>query len=180
MTLREASNARSSTGAKSTLNPSARQFVADDLPMLAETMARSPVANTSAADGAAPSASRKRSTVPPSRSTQVKSGVATHFWHSRSSRHVCSGLLIFRANRITPAGCRRVSREPSASSSPCPRNRRLRVGRDPFPHELRRRHPRPHYWSSRSPKASNSSTELATSPRSVGSSIVYGSCTTGA
>ena len=72
---------------------------------------RSPVAKTSAAEGVAPSASRKRSTTPPSKSTQVNSGVATHFWHSRSSRQVCSAFLMFRANRMTPAGCSRVSRE---------------------------------------------------------------------
>ena len=82
------------------------------LPCLRNTLG-SPVANTSAAGGAAPSVSRKRSTVPPSMSTQVNKGAETHFWHSRNKRHVCRGSLMLRANRITPAGCSRRSREAS-------------------------------------------------------------------
>src|SRR5438270_13882199 len=58
-------------------------IVADNAAVLAESL-RSPVANTSPADGVGPSASRNRSTVPPSRSTHVKSGVSTQFWHSRN------------------------------------------------------------------------------------------------
>src|SRR6202049_4651749 len=110
MTLREASNARSTEGAKSVLKPSARQHSPMICPCLRKSL-RSPVANTSAADGAGPSTSRKRSTRPPSRSTHAKSRAVTHFWQSSRSRHVCSAPVMLRANRITPAGCSFVSRE---------------------------------------------------------------------
>jgi len=50
----------------------------NDLTMLTKKFAIA-VANTSAGEGVGPSTSRKRSTLPPSRSTQVKRGVETYF-----------------------------------------------------------------------------------------------------
>src|SRR5579872_5094625 len=108
MTLREASNARSSTGAKLTLNPRAPQILPMSWPCLRNSL-RSPVAKTSAAEGAGPVTFRKRSTRPPSRSTQVKSRSLTWAWQSFNSWWVCCAWMMLRAKRITPAGCMRLS-----------------------------------------------------------------------
>ncbi len=54
---------------------------------------------------------RKRSTRPPSISTQVKRGVPTLAWQSFKSWWVCWKETILRPKRIMPAGCTRVSKE---------------------------------------------------------------------
>jgi len=73
----------------------ARQIAPISFPWSANKLV-SPVANTLAAEGDGPNNSRRRSTVPPSISTQVNSGAATQRWHSRKSSHVCSAPTMFR------------------------------------------------------------------------------------
>ena len=84
ITVREAGSARSSTGAKSVLNPRARQESPIILPCFLNNF-RSPVENTPAAEGAGASTLRKRSTRPPSRSTQVNIGEETQARQSSSN-----------------------------------------------------------------------------------------------
>ena len=112
-------------------------ILADDLPVLAKQPAVA--ASRKHPPPKAPRQARREidRQLPPSRSTQVNSGVATHFWHSRSKRQVCSALLMLRANRMTPAGCSRPAGKRAAASSPSRRSRRsascprsARVGED--------------------------------------------------
>ena len=107
MTVFEASKARSTTGAKSVLNPNPRQDSPITFPCLRKSL-RLPVAKTSAAEGAGPVTPRNRSTRPPSMSTHLNRGVETQAWQSSSSLKVCPPLTMLRAKRMTPAGCSRV------------------------------------------------------------------------
>src|SRR5271157_402112 len=83
-TFFDVSNCRSSTGAKSVLNPRARTSA----PMMRPCLRKSffePAAATSATGGTGAITSRRRSTVPPSMSTQRNIGVEAAFCASRSS-----------------------------------------------------------------------------------------------
>ena len=78
-------------------------FFADQPAMLAEELLRAAAA-TSATDGIGATTSRRRSTVPPSMSTQRNIGAELVFCASRSNACVCPASSRLRLKRMIPPG----------------------------------------------------------------------------
>src|SRR5260370_11871432 len=107
-TGREDSKARSSAGAKSVLNPSAWHSAPISFPWR-ENQDFLPEAKTEAAEGDGAMIFLRRSTAPPSISTQRNGRMERAFRHAASSACVCCADSILRANKITPEGCHSLS-----------------------------------------------------------------------
>ena len=131
ITLADSGSARSSTGASVVLKPKAFTPCAISSPCRRARPAfpvRRSASATACAECMAVSASRSRSTVPPSMSTQRKLLAAHRLVASASRARVCRASAMLRRKRITPAGRTSLSHarsRPVSSVPSSPTTRRL-------------------------------------------------------
>ena len=103
ITEADAGRARSRTGARVVLKPKASASRAMSSPCFC-TRAGLPVRATACAEGWRATASRRRSTRPPSMSTQRRLAGSQYAVDSESNARVCDALLMLRRKRMMPLG----------------------------------------------------------------------------